>query len=111
MLMTILLMSFVQPGDSFPSGPQAGDKLPDFKAHAHFGPDAGKEFKILEKTKGGPTLLIFMHGPSDNAITRPGLQFLRPVDKFAAEHNKLATQIVWVTGDKEKTAGFLKRAE
>ena len=28
--------------DSFPSGPAVGDKLGDFKSHAHSGPDAGK---------------------------------------------------------------------
>lgn len=107
----VLMVAMVTQPDSFPSGPQVGDKLPDFKAHQHAGPDAGKEFKILDKTKAGPSLLIFMHGPSEIGITRPGLQFLRPVDKFAAEHNKLATQIVWITGDKEKTEAFLKRAE
>ena len=98
-------------GDSFPSGPPVGDKLPDFKAHAYFGPDAGKEFKLLDKVKGGPTLLIFMHAPGDHAITRPGLQFLRPVDKYASACEKLATQIVWTTADREKTEAFLKRAE
>lgn len=107
---TLMLTSMLAAGD-FPSGPQVNDKLPDFKAHAHAGPDAGKEFKILDRTKGGPTLLIFMHGQSEVGITRPGLQFLRPVDKYAAGEAKLATQIVWITGDKEKTEGFLKRAE
>lgn len=108
---TLLLALSFGGGDSFPSGPQVGDKLPDFKAHAHFGPDAGKEFKLHDKTKGGPTLLIFMHAPGDAPITRPGFQFLKPVDKYASEQDKLATQIVWVTGDKEKIEGFLKRAE
>jgi hypothetical protein len=98
-------------GGSFPSGPAAGDKLPDFKAQAYSGGDAGKEFKLFDKVKGGPTLLIFMHGPSEIGITRPGLQFLRPVDKYVSELDKLTTQIVWVTADKEKTEGFLKRAE
>jgi hypothetical protein len=107
----LLSLSLFAGGDSFPSGPLVGDKLGEFKSHAFSGPDAGKEFKFIEKTKGGPTLLIFMHGSSDNGITRPGLQFLRPVDKYAAENEKLAAHIIWVTGDKEKTEGFLKRAE
>ena len=101
---------FVAAGD-LPSGPQVGDKLGDFKAHAFSGGDAGKEIKVVEKTKGAPTLIIFMHGQSETAITRPGLQFLRPVDKYAAGETKLATHIVWVSGDKDKTEGFLKRAE
>src|SRR5436190_6988010 len=92
-------------GDSFPSGPQVGDKLGEFKAHAFSGPDAGKELKVVETTKGNPALIIFMHAQSDVGITRPGLQFLRPVDKYAADNAKLATQIVWITADKEKTEG------
>ncbi|MSQ95639.1 MAG: hypothetical protein EXR98_13910 [Gemmataceae bacterium] len=107
----MLALAFQPGGDSFPSGPQVGDKLPDFKAHAHFGPAAGKKFKVHDKSKGGPTLLIFMHAPSDNAITRPGFQFLKLVDKYASEQEKLATQIVWVTGDKEKVEGWLTKAE
>ena len=111
MLAALFLTLAIQPGDSFPSGPQIGDKLPDFKAHAFFGPDAGKDFQIHAKTKGSATLLIFMHAPSEVGITRPGFQFLKPVDKYASENEKLATQIVWVAGDKENIEKFLKRAE
>lgn len=112
MLKVALLTALLQAGgDTFPSGPPAGEKLPDFKAHAFFGPDAGKEFMLHAKTKGGPTLLIFMHAPSEIGITRPGFQFLKPVDAFAAEQEKLATQIIWVTGDKDNIEKFLKRAE
>src|SRR5262245_59644815 len=110
-MFTTLLLSLVLHAGEFPSGPQVGDKLPDFKAQGFFGPDAGKEFQVHEKTKGGPTLLIFMHAPGDGGITRPGLQFLKPVDQYASENEKLATQIVWVSGDKDNTEKFLKRAE
>jgi hypothetical protein len=106
-----LLTAVIGGGDSFPSGPAVGEKLGDFKAYAFSGGDAGKEFKFLDKTKGGPTLLIFMHAPNEMGITRPGLQFLKPVDKYAADNDKLATHIVWVSGDKEKTEAYLKRAE
>lgn len=109
-MLTTLLLVATTVGD-FPSGPPVGDKLPDFKAHQHFGPDAGKEFKLHEKTKGGPTLLIFMHAPGDAPITRPGFQFLKGVDKYAGEQQKLATHIVWVTGNKDNIEKFLTRAE
>ncbi len=102
----MLAASVLTAGDSFPSGPLVGDKLGEFKLHAFSGGDAGKELKFLEKTKGEPTLLIFVH-----KITRPGLQFLRPVDKYAAENDKLASHIVWLTEDKDKTEEFLKRAQ
>jgi len=109
MLMAAMLMTAA--GDSFPSGPAVGDKLPDFKAQAYSGGDSGKEFQLHDKIKGGPTLLIFMHGPSELGITRPGLQLLKSVDKYAGEQEKLASHVVWISGDKEKTEGFFKRAE
>lgn len=108
LLFVLAALSFA--GD-LPSGPQVGDKLPDFKAHQHFGPDAGKEFKLHEKIKGGPTLLIFMHAPGEMPITRPGFQFIKPVDKYASEQEKLSTHIVWVTGNKDNIEKFLTRAE
>ena len=39
----LILLTGLFTGD-FPSGPQVGDKLPDFKRHAYSGPDAGKAF-------------------------------------------------------------------
>src|SRR5689334_7881442 len=82
-------------GDSLPSGPQVGDKLPDLKAKAFSGPGAGKEFQLLAATKGRPTLVIFVH-----QITRPALKFLRPVDDFAVSKEGLAAHIVWLSGDR-----------
>src|ERR1043165_6032598 len=106
-----LALAFVLAQD-VPSGPPAGEKLGEFKAHAYSGPDAGKEFKVIEKAKDGPALLIFLHAAdAENGIKRGALQFLRPVDKYAAEHDKLAAHIIWVSGDKDKTQDFLKRAE
>lgn len=91
------------------SGPQVGDKLGDFKVHGVSGPEAGKEFMFLAQTKAKPTLLIFVQ-----KITRPALQFLRPVDDYASKEEKLAGHIVWLTGvkgSKEETEQFLERAK
>jgi hypothetical protein len=93
-------------GDSFPSGPQVGDKLPGLKVKAFSGPDAGKEVQPVDQAKGGPTLLIFVH-----RITRPGLKTLRPIDEFASQHGKLNAHIVWLTEDRDKAEEYLKRAE
>jgi hypothetical protein len=92
-----------------PSGPQVGDKLSDFKVHGVSGPEAGKEFMFLSQVKGKPALVIFVH-----KITRPGLQFLRPVDDYVSKEDKLAAHIVWLTGDKgdkDETEKFLDRAK
>lgn len=100
-----VVAGFVLLGDPT-SGPQVGDKLPALKAHAFSGPEAGKEFDVLKATKGKPALLVFVH-----KITRPTLQFLRPVDEFAAkEEEKVAAHILWL-GEKDEAQKFLKRAE
>lgn len=100
-----VVAGFVLLGD-LSSGPQVGDKLPALKAHAFSGPEAGKEFDVLKATKGKPALLIFVH-----KITRPTLQFLRPVDEYAVkEEGKLAAHILWL-GDMDEAQKFLKRAE
>src|SRR4051812_18776815 len=108
---TILLLfagTALAGGESFPSGPPVGEKLGDFKAKAFSGPDAGKEFKLLDRTKGGPSLVVFVR---NTKITRPAFQFLRPVDEFVSQKDKLAAHVVWVTEDTEATEQWLKAAE
>lgn len=90
------------------SGPQPGEKLTPFKALGVFGPQAGKEFEFAPPAKDGPAVLVFVH-----EVTRPAFQFLRPVDTYAAKlgGDGLATQIVWLSGDKTATEMFLNRAK
>jgi len=99
----LALLFLVQ--DSFPSGPQVGDKLTEFKVLGFSGPQEGKEFEVLGQAKGKPMLLIFVH-----KITRPALRFLRPVDERGAREETLASHVVWLSEDRDKTLDFLKRA-
>ena len=104
----LLLVAGLLIGD-VTSGPQVGDKLGDFKALGYTGPQADKEFQFLTQTKGKATLVVFVQ-----KVTRPGLQFLRPVDDYAAKEEKLSAHIVWLTGDKgdkDETRAFLERAK
>ena len=104
----LLLVAGLMVGD-VTSGPQVGDKLGDFKALGFSGPQADKEFQFLTQTKGKATLVVFVQ-----KITRPALQFLRPVDDYAAKEEKLTTHVVWLTGDKgdtDETKKFLERAK
>ncbi len=88
------------------SGPQPGEKLGSFKAHAVFGPESGKEIELA--TTGKPTLLIFVH-----EVTRPAFQLIRPVDHYATSLSKMGldTHFVWLTADKSKTEQFLQTAK
>ncbi len=104
----LMLAASLMVGD-VTSGPQVGDKIGDFKALGFSGPQADKEFQFLTQTKGKATLVVFVQ-----KITRPALQFLRPVDDYAAKEDKLSTHIVWLTGDKgdkDETKAFLERAK
>lgn len=109
--MSALLMALGFMVADVASGPQVGDKLGDFKALGIFGPQADKEFQILTQTKGKATLVIFVQ-----KITRPALQFLRPVDDHVAKEKEeiLSAHMVWLTADKGGTDGtkaFLERAK
>ena len=106
-LVCALTLAAAYAQDSFPSGPPVGEKLSEFKALSFWGPDAGKEVQLL-KEGTGPTLVVFVH-----QLTRPAFQFIRPVDKYAAElaEDKLKTHLVWLTDDKDKTEQFLNRAK
>jgi hypothetical protein len=102
-LCTIILTALLV--GSISSGPQVGDKLADFKAEGFSGPDAGKELKFLARSKGEPTLLVFVQ-----KLTRPGFRLLRAIDTFAASQDRLKSSIVWVD-EKEKAEEYLKRAK
>jgi hypothetical protein len=90
------------------SGPQPGEKLTAFKVLGFSGPHAGKEFEAISDVKGRPALLIFVH-----EITRPAMQFMRPVDYYATKLAKdgLAAHIVWLSADKTKTETYLTTAQ
>jgi hypothetical protein len=89
------------------SGPQPGEKLTAFKVLGFSGPQAGKEFEVLDQIKGAPTLLVFVH-----EITRPAFQLLRPLDLYGAKlaADGLATHFVWLTADRSRTEQFLNNA-
>src|SRR5687768_4687143 len=109
--MSVLLLACSFMVADVTSGPQVGDKLGDFKALGIFGPQADKEFQFLTEAKGKVTLVIFVQ-----KITRPALQFLRPVDDYVAKEKAdvLSAHVVWLTGDKgdkDETKAFLERAK
>jgi hypothetical protein len=108
-MVSMLVLSCALTTADVTSGPQVGDKIGDFKVLGFSGPEAGKEFQFLTQAKGQANLVVFVH-----KITRPALQFLRPVDDYAAKQEKLSAHVVWLTGDKgdkDETKAFLERAK
>jgi Protein of unknown function (DUF1549)/Protein of unknown function (DUF1553) len=102
------LTGFVQTGDPVFSGPQVGEKLTPFKALAFTGAAAGKQSELLTDPKETPRILVFVH-----EITRPALQFFRPIDQYASKlaGDGLETHFVWLTADKAKTEQYLQNAK
>lgn len=108
MLLPCLFALFLAADEPVFSGPQPGEKLTPFKVLGHSGPNAGKEVQLLADSKGGPTLLIFVH-----ELTRPGRQLLLPLEAYSGQLAKdgFATHFIWLTADKTKTEEFLTRAK
>jgi hypothetical protein len=90
------------------SGPQVGESLTPFRTLGFSGAAAGQEQELLADPKSPATLLIFVHQPS-----RPLLQLLRPVDRYAMELKEkgLEAHVVWLDADRTNAENFLRRAE
>jgi hypothetical protein len=104
-MLTSLVFVLLLLGDPA-SGPAVSDKLKDLKAKAIFGGDEGKEINLLERSKKGPAVIIFVH-----KLSRPTFRLLKELDKAAATNDKLNATFVWLTDDVNKTEEFLKTAK
>lgn len=107
-----LALSFVlagpiqaQPDDPVYSGPQPSEKLSAFKVLGFTGPQAGKEFELMEQLKGAPTLLVFVH-----ELTRPASQLMRPLDLYGAKlaTDGVATHFIWLAADRSAAEDRLR---
>jgi hypothetical protein len=103
----VLVSLVARADDPVFSGPQVGEALTPFKALAFSGPGAGRELELPGEFAGKPTVLVFVH-----EITRPALQLIRPVDRYAARWADLGLncRIVWLAADPSQAEQFLERA-
>jgi hypothetical protein len=104
-------VSFAQeaaPAPEIFSGPQPGEELPPFKARGVLGDLAGQEIDLVERAKGKPLALMFVH-----TITRPSIGVTRTVYDYAARRaaDGLETGVVFLTDDATETESHLKRAQ
>lgn len=90
------------------SGPQAGEKLPDFQVRGVFDEDAGKLIDFVAEAKGQPILLIFVH-----EMTRPAISFTRALSAYTLSRAKdgLVTGIVWLDADATAAENAVKRVQ
>ena len=79
------------------SGPQVGEKLPEFTAKYLKGKKTGEEFKVLKAAGDKPLFVIFWHG-----LDRPGFGLMRTLTQYSASKSeKLQTMVVCLDDDPE----------
>jgi hypothetical protein len=89
------------------SGPQPNEELPACRVAGVFDDEAGKEWDVVERAKGGPQLIIFVH-----KATRPSIGLTRLVTDWAATRKEdgLDTSIVWLAKDRSEAERYVARA-
>ncbi len=87
------------------SGPQAGEKLANFKVVGVLDKQ-GEEFDLIAEAKGGPVFIIFVHG-----VTRPSIGLARPLMDFAATQKKsgLTSGMIFLSDDMTAMQERVKR--
>jgi len=107
-LVIVVLVAAAHAGGDPVSGPKISETLAPFKVHVFTGLSAGEDIQLLTEPKDTPRVLVFVH-----ELTRPVLQLLRPVDRFACDRapDGLETHFIWLTDDKGKTRQYLENAK
>lgn len=102
---SILICSSLMATEDF-SGPQPGEKLPEFSANVVFGPNADKTIK-LGGEKDKPALILFVH-----ELTRPSIGLIRMVVDYSngRKSKDIQATIIFLTDDKVDTKNWLNRA-
>ena len=105
----LLVLSFsitARADDPVFSGPQVGEKLPEFKLRGVFDDNAGKELDFVKQANGKPIVLIFIHD-----LNRQSIAMTRILSQYTASRAKdgLATGVVWLDDDATEAESTLKR--
>lgn len=91
------------------SGPAVDGPLPELKADAATGDDAGKKVTFTTTRKGKPTVYVFVRG---DKFDRPIGRYLKFLDKALAELGKDTHVVaVWLTDDVDKTREYLPKVQ
>ena len=89
------------------SGPQAGEKLTNFKVRGFFEPNAGKELDFVKQAAGKPIVLVFIHDAN-----RPSLRMTQVLSGYTVglASKGFDTGIVWLADDVTEAENTLKRS-
>ena len=91
------------------SGPAVDSALPELKADAATGDDAGKKVTFTTARKGKPTVYVFVRG---DRFDRPIGRYLKHLDKALVELGKDSHVVaIWLTDEVDKTREYLPRVQ
>lgn len=101
-----LAAGFTRADEPVFSGPQVGERLPEFKVRGAFDDDAGKDLDFVARAAGKPLVLVFIHD-----ATRPSISMTRILSAYALTRAKdgLASGVVWLDDDVSAAESALKR--
>ncbi len=109
LLATVLLPVVPLARAAIESGPALDSALPELKADAATGDDAGKKITFTTTRKGKPTIYVFVRG---DKFDRPIGRYLKFLDKALAELGKDTHVVaVWLTDDVDKTREYLPKVQ
>ena len=91
------------------SGPAVDSALPELKADAATGDDAGKKITFTTTRKAKPTIYVFIRA---DKFDRPIARYLKTLDKALVEFGKDTHVVaVWITEDIDKTREYLPKVQ
>lgn len=91
------------------SGPAVDSPLPELKADAVTGDDAGKKITFTTTRKAKPTVYVFIRA---DKFDRPIARYLKTLDKALVELGKDTHVVaVWITDDADKTREYLPKVQ
>lgn len=104
-----LLLSTAAGRAAIESGPAVDSALPELKADAVTGDEAGKKVTFTTIRKAKPTVYVFIRA---DKFDRPIARYLKTLDKALGELGKDTHVIaVWITDDTEKTREYLPKVQ
>ena len=107
--LAVVLLSTTLARAAIESGPAVDSALPEMKADAVTGDDAGKKITFTTTRKAKPTVYVFIRA---DKFDRPIARYLKALDKALVELGKDTHVVaVWITDDAEKTREYLPKVQ
>ncbi|MBI5799452.1 MAG: hypothetical protein HZA92_01820 [Verrucomicrobia bacterium] len=106
---SLILVSTTLALAAIESGPAVDSALPDLKADAVTGDDAGRKITFTTTRKAKPTVYVFIRA---DKFDRPVARYLKFLDKALVELGKDTHVVaVWITDDADKTREYLPKVQ